>query len=92
MARGGSSQASTRGAATRGRQKPTFVDLFAGCGGLSVGLMQAGWRGLFGIECQSDAYATLAANLLDGNRHSYRNRPPAGRVVTSVQQATSGLF
>ena len=28
----------------------TVIDLFAGAGGLSLGLYQAGWRGLFAIE------------------------------------------
>jgi DNA (cytosine-5)-methyltransferase 1 len=43
---------------------PTFVDMFAGCGGLSLGLMQAGWKGLFAIEHNSNAFETLSANLL----------------------------
>jgi DNA (cytosine-5)-methyltransferase 1 len=42
----------------------TFIDAFAGCGGLSLGLMQAGLTGKFAIEHDSFAFATLKANLL----------------------------
>jgi DNA (cytosine-5)-methyltransferase 1 len=42
----------------------TFIDAFAGCGGLSLGLMQAGLLGKFAIEHDSFAFATLKANLL----------------------------
>lgn len=42
----------------------TFVDAFAGCGGLSLGLMQAGWQGLFAVEKDRFAFETLKANLL----------------------------
>ncbi|MDT7836265.1 DNA cytosine methyltransferase [Aquabacterium sp. OR-4] len=42
----------------------TFIDAFAGCGGLSLGLMQAGWVGRFAIERDKFAFATLKANLL----------------------------
>ncbi|MGY4158018.1 DNA (cytosine-5)-methyltransferase 1 [Bradyrhizobium sp. USDA 4461] len=45
---------------------PVFVDAFAGCGGLSLGLLQAGWRGLFAIEHDDFAFATLKANLVEG--------------------------
>lgn len=49
----------------RSSTKPlTFVDAFAGCGGLSLGLMQAGWTGRFAIERDKFAFATLKANLL----------------------------
>ncbi len=41
-----------------------FIDAFAGCGGLSLGLMQAGWSGCFAIERDKFAFATLKANLL----------------------------
>lgn len=56
-----------------GRQAPpTFVDAFAGCGGLSLGLMQAGWQGVFAIEQDTHAFETLKANFLaDGSRHDY---------------------
>src|SRR5262249_12675201 len=44
--------------------KITFADAFAGCGGLSLGLMQAGLKGRFAIEHDKFAFATLQANLL----------------------------
>lgn len=43
----------------------TFVDVFAGCGGLSLGLMQAGWTGLFAVEHDAFAFQTLSHNLLN---------------------------
>ena len=42
---------------------PVFVDAYAGCGGLSLGLMHAGWKGLFAIEKDPCAFETLSANL-----------------------------
>jgi len=42
-----------------------FIDLFAGCGGLSLGLKNAGWRGLFAIERTQDAFETLKHNLIE---------------------------
>lgn len=45
----------------------SFVDAFAGCGGLSLGLMQAGWTGRFAVEKDKFAFATLKANLLSGS-------------------------
>ncbi len=51
----------------------TFLDLFAGCGGLSLGLMRAGWQGLFAVEKDSFAFETLQTNLIDGEReHRYQ--------------------
>jgi DNA (cytosine-5)-methyltransferase 1 len=51
-----------------GTDRPlTFIDVFAGAGGLSLGLMQAGWRGLFAVEREENAFATLKANLIDGD-------------------------
>ena len=52
--------------------KPVFIDLFAGCGGLSLGLLQAGWKGLFAIERSPDAFATLHHNLVDSGRFDYQ--------------------
>ena len=49
--------------------KPTYIDLFAGCGGLSLGLFNSGWEGLFAIEKSSDAFETLNYNLIDQADH-----------------------
>lgn len=42
----------------------TFIDIFAGCGGLSLGLMQAGWNGFFAIEHDINAFKSLHDNLV----------------------------
>ncbi|HVS70009.1 MAG TPA: DNA cytosine methyltransferase [Phycisphaerae bacterium] len=47
--------------------QPKFIDVFAGCGGLSLGLFQSGWQGLFAIEKDINAFATLRHNLLSSN-------------------------
>ncbi len=47
----------------------TYIDLFAGCGGLSLGLYNAGWKGLFAIEKSPDAFKTLKYNLIDKKNH-----------------------
>lgn len=46
-----------------------YIDLFAGCGGLSLGLQQSGWEGLFAIEKNIDAFTTLKYNLIDETNH-----------------------
>ena len=47
----------------------TYIDLFAGCGGLSLGLHNAGWKGLFAIEKNEDAFKTLRHNLIEKVDH-----------------------
>ena len=44
----------------------TFIDLFAGAGALSLGLMSSGWRGVFAVERNAMAFKTLSHNLIDG--------------------------
>ena len=48
-----------------------FVDAFAGCGGLSLGLKRAGWHGVFAIEKDAFAYETLTANIPASGRWAY---------------------
>ena len=50
--------------------KSTYIDLFAGCGGLSLGLHNSGaWKGLFAIEKNHDAFTTLEFNLIKKKKH-----------------------
>ena len=49
--------------------KKTYIDLFAGCGGLSLGLHNAGWKGLFAIEKSPLAFKTLEYNLIEKINH-----------------------
>jgi len=62
MAIGAASEQISGADPTAGR--PTYIDIFAGCGGLSLGLHRAGWRGVFAVEKDPFAFATLAANFL----------------------------
>ncbi len=50
---------------------PVFIDLFSGCGGLSLGLLKAGWQGLFAVERSADAFSTYQHNLIDSGRFEY---------------------
>jgi DNA (cytosine-5)-methyltransferase 1 len=50
---------------------PVFIDLFAGCGGLSLGLKRAGWRGLFAVEKDDFAFATSDANFNGHPQYDY---------------------
>ncbi|MBO5631673.1 MAG: DNA cytosine methyltransferase [Aeriscardovia sp.] len=47
----------------------TVIDLFAGCGGLSLGLYQAGWNGIFAVEKNPCAFETLNYNLIENKKH-----------------------
>lgn len=51
------------------RKLYTVIDLFSGAGGLSLGLYQAGWHGLFAIEKNAFAFETLKYNLIDNKKH-----------------------
>lgn len=51
-------------------KKLTYIDLFAGCGGLSLGLYNSGhWKGHFAIEKSPDAFQTLEYNLVEKQNH-----------------------
>lgn len=76
------------------KNKFTYIDLFAGCGGLSLGLHQAGWQGLFAVEKSEDAFKTLEYNLI--NNKSHFNWPSwlpqkAHEINTVLDQYASNL-
>lgn len=50
-------------------KRPVVIDIFAGCGGLSLGLYQAGWQGLFAVEKNKNAFETLEYNLIKSRNH-----------------------
>lgn len=52
----------------------TCIDLFAGCGGLSLGLGQAGFQHLFAIEAHKHAFASYHWNLV--HKTEYQERWP----------------
>jgi DNA (cytosine-5)-methyltransferase 1 len=49
-----------------------FIDLFAGCGGLSLGASRAGFSGKLAIEYQENAFKTLQHNLINSKRDEKR--------------------
>lgn len=46
-----------------------YIDIFAGCGGLSLGFCNAGLQGLFAVEKNNNAFQTLEYNLIDKKKH-----------------------
>ena len=53
------------------KKQLTFIDLFTGCGGLSLGAMKAGFIGKFAIEYQKNAFATLKHNFIDKSNKDF---------------------
>ena len=47
------------------KQKFTFIDLFSGCGGLSLGFEQSGFEGLLAIDFWQDALTTYSHNRVN---------------------------
>lgn len=48
-----------------------FIDLFSGCGGFSLGLLNAGLTGKLAIEKNQDAFNTLENNLIKNKKFNY---------------------
>lgn len=46
-----------------------YIDVFSGCGGLALGLHNAGWQGIFAVEKSADAFSTLRHNLIEQNNN-----------------------
>lgn len=76
----------------RKRSRPlVFADAFAGCGGLSLGLLQAGLEGKFAIERDKHAFETLSANLLGpGAKYKYKWPRWLPREPICIEELLSG--
>lgn len=55
------------------KENLSFLDVFSGCGGLSLGLLTAGLKGVFAVEKNPDAFLTLKHNLIspDGANNKF---------------------
>ncbi|MDD5617363.1 MAG: DNA cytosine methyltransferase [Candidatus Methanoperedens sp.] len=49
------------------KEIPTAIDLFCGCGGFSLGFINAGWHVVAALDASSDALHTYYHNLCDEN-------------------------
>lgn len=58
-----------------GPDAPTFIDLFCGCGGASLGCIHAGYNLLCGIDTAKDALATYQYNLGNAIRADVKYLP-----------------
>lgn len=63
-----------------------YIDLFSGCGGLSLGLGNAGWKGLFAVEKDSMAFNTFKHNLIDGKNSHFEWPSFLPKKETTIQE------
>jgi DNA (cytosine-5)-methyltransferase 1 len=64
----------------------TYIDLFAGCGGLSLGLGDAGWKGIFAVEKDDMAFSTFKHNLIDGKFNHFNWPSWLPQKETTIQE------
>ena len=50
-------------------KKYEYIDLFSGCGGLALGMHCSGWKAIFAVEKNQDAFSTLSFNLNEKESH-----------------------
>lgn len=73
------------------KKKYTFIDLFAGCGGLSEGFLQTGkYEGLAHVEWETPMINTLRQRLMDRWNHSLEDAQK--RVIKFDVQKTEELI
>jgi len=59
---------------------PSFIDLFCGCGGFTLGMQRAGFRCLAAIDSNKEAVGTLRQNLVE------RGHPAFETVVHALKE------
>ncbi|MBN1391272.1 MAG: DNA cytosine methyltransferase [Sedimentisphaerales bacterium] len=66
-------------------KKPTVIDLFAGCGGMSIGLKKAGFENLLAVEWDASCCETFKTNIspriLQCAIQELENFPPCDLLV-----------
>ena len=73
------------------KEKRFFIDLFAGCGGLSLGALRAGFTGEIAIEYQKNAFNTLSHNLIS-NGESDRQKKIRKKIgITGFEWPTEEI-
>lgn len=65
---------------------PEVVDLFSGCGGMSLGFQKAGFKITHGIELSSEAVKTLSYNM------NWRFGNNASHIVGDITKLKSNIF
>lgn len=81
-----SGQLKSESAAPQEAKAPTFIDLFCGCGGFTLGMRRAGFECLAAIDYDKHAIATLRANvddvphILEKNLRSFRPQDLAALI------------
>lgn len=78
-------------------RKNMYIDLFSGCGGLSLGLGKAGWTGLFSVEKDPMAFETFKKNLIDEGRYAHFEWPhwlpqKAANIEKIIKKYSSQLY
>ena len=63
----------------------TYIDLFSGCGGFSLGLGNAGWQGIFAVEKDPMAFETFKYNLIEGNYNHFSWPEWLPQKATTIQ-------
>jgi DNA (cytosine-5)-methyltransferase 1 len=70
-------------------KKGSYIDLFSGCGGFSLGLGNAGWQGLFAVEKDCMAFETFKFNLIDGQYSHFSWPDWLPQEATTIQELLS---
>lgn len=65
---------------------PTFIDLFSGCGGFTLGMLRAGFRCLAAVDFDRQAVATLKGNLICATHPEFQ--PPLHALELDLTRVT----